>query len=262
MKAFEGLAYQKGVSFLHRLDPRSKMVYVLSLSILSTVVFYTFLPMFVLFVSTIPLVLSSQVARKWLLIIRGALIFIVFIFFFNFIGLTWNYLPNIFQAPQEVILNALFLSTSMTLRFLTLVSVFAIFFLTTSPDDFAQSMIQLRLPYDYALTFTMAMRFVPMLARETQLIMDAQKSRGLELEKGSFIQRIKNYIPILIPLIVSSFKRAEAIADAMESRAFGASKQRTYLFTLKFTNRDYVFLICTLSLTCLAIALHISGLLL
>ncbi|RLE48142.1 MAG: hypothetical protein DRJ31_07785 [Candidatus Methanomethylicota archaeon] len=262
MKAFEGLAYQRGVSFLHRLDPRSKMIYLIALSVLSTVVFYTLLPMLVLFISTIPLVALSRIVKKWLTIVRGALIFVIFIFLFNFIGLTWNYLPNILQAPPNVLCNALSLSTAMMLRFLTLVSVFALFFLTTSPDDFAQSMIQLKLPYDYALTFTMAMRFVPMLARETQLIIDAQKSRGLELEKGNFIQRIRNYIPILIPLIISSFKRAEMIADAMESRAFGASKQRTYLYMLKLSSHDFFFISLTLFFTCLAIVLRLLGLLL
>jgi energy-coupling factor transport system permease protein len=103
-------------------------------------------------------------------------------------------------------------------------------------------MVQLKVPYDYALTFNMAMRFVPTLSKEAQIIMDAQKSRGLEMEKGNFLQKIKNYIPILVPLIVSSFRRAELVADAMESRAFGATKKRTSLFTLRLGDADYAFL--------------------
>jgi energy-coupling factor transport system permease protein len=130
----------------------------------------------------------------------------------------------------------------MSFRFVVLISIFSSYFLTTSPEDLTQSMVQLKVPYDYALTFNMAMRFVPTLSKEAQIIMDAQKSRGLEMEKGNFMQKIRNYIPVLVPLIVSSFRRAELVADAMESRAFGATKKRTSLYVLQLGNIDYAFL--------------------
>jgi energy-coupling factor transport system permease protein len=104
-------------------------------------------------------------------------------------------------------------------------------------------MIKLKLPYEYVLTFNMAMRFVPTLAKEAQTIIDAQKSRGLEFEKGNIFQKVKKYIPILIPLIISSLRRAEIIADAMESRAFGASKTRSFLYTLNMNKKDFIFII-------------------
>lgn len=262
MKVFEGFAYQKGASVIHKLDPRSKIIYVICLSVLSTAVFYTLLPMFILFLINLPLVVVSKTTMKWLQVLKGASVFLVFIFLFNFLGMMWNYFPAIYSAPTNEVLSATSTSLAMALRFLALISVFAVFFLTTSPDDFAQSLIQMGLPYDYALTFTMAMRFVPMLARETQLIIDAQRSRGLELEKGSVVQKIKNYVPILIPLIISSFKRAEMIADAMESRAFGATKDRTYLHTLSFRRSDHAFIAISLLLFITALLLRFGGLLL
>jgi energy-coupling factor transport system permease protein len=118
-------------------------------------------------------------------------------------------------------------------------------------------MVQMRIPYDYALTFNMAMRFVPTLSREAQIIMDAQKSRGLEMEKGNFIQRIRNYIPVLIPLIVSSFRRAELVADAMESRAFGASEKRSSLYVLKLENRDILFFVISIGSFLLILSLKL-----
>jgi energy-coupling factor transport system permease protein len=88
-------------------------------------------------------------------------------------------------------------------------------------------------------------RFVPVLAEEAQTIMDAQKARGLELERGNFLKRIRNYIPILIPLIVSAIRRSLELAEAMESRAWGATKNRTNLYMLKMHKGDIAMILIT-----------------
>ena len=93
-----------------------------------------------------------------------------------------------------------------------------------------------------------------MLADEAQTIMDAQRSRGLELDKGNFVTRIKNYIPILLPLIINSIRRSLELAEAMESRAFGATEDRTNLYTLTLRRIDLIFLVAVLGL--LAVALY------
>jgi energy-coupling factor transport system permease protein len=98
---------------------------------------------------------------------------------------------------------------------------------------------QSRVPYEFSFAFTTAVRFVPVLAEEAQTIMDAQKARGLELEKGNFMKRIRNYVPVLIPLIVSAIRRSLELAEAMESRAWGATKKRTNLYELKLRKGDY-----------------------
>jgi energy-coupling factor transport system permease protein len=84
------------------------------------------------------------------------------------------------------------------------------------------------------------------LAEEAQSIMDAQKARGLELERGNFIKRVKNYIPILIPLIVSAIRRSIELAEAMESRGWGAKETRTNLYILKLTKRDGLVILSSL----------------
>ena len=233
MKVIYGFEYRRGVSVIHRIDPRSKMIYVILFTAL-TVYFVNPLVLLLVLSSSFPIVAISKIGRRWAQSIKGSLFFIAFIFIFNFIGIVW---------ATGSVWDAVISGVSMSIRFIALISIFSVFFLTTSPEDLTQSMVQMRIPYDYALTFNMAMRFVPTLSREAQIIMDAQKSRGLEMEKGNLIQRIKNYIPVLIPLIISSFRRAELVADAMESRAFGASKKRTSLYVLAMRNRDVLFIL-------------------
>jgi len=232
MKAL-GFDYRRGTSTIHILDPRSKFIYTILFTVL-TVYFVNPLVLLLVFLSSVPMVMVADVGKNWLRSIRGSLFFIAFIFIFNLIGIFWT---------TGSVADALIMSISMSLRFMALISIFSVFFLTTSPEDLTQSMVQLKIPYDYALTFNMAMRFVPTLSREAQIIMDAQRSRGLELEKGNIFQRVRNYVPILIPLIISSFRRAELVADAMESRAFGAAKRRTSLYVLTMGRRDILFIL-------------------
>ncbi|MBS7609327.1 energy-coupling factor transporter transmembrane protein EcfT, partial [Candidatus Bathyarchaeota archaeon] len=136
--------------------------------------------------------------------------------------------------------ETIFYSLSMTLRFIILMESFSLFFLTTIPDDLSLALEKMGIPHDFCFAFTSAIRFVPDLALEIQSIMDAQKSRGLELEKGSFMERIRNYIPILIPMLIRSFQRSLELAEAMESRAYGALKKRTSLYELKMVRSDYM----------------------
>ena len=133
-------------------------------------------------------------------------------------------------------------SVSLTLRFIVLVTSFSLFFITTSPDKLSLALEKTRVPYEFNFAFTTAIRFVPVLADEAQTIMDAQRSRGLELDKGNFMTRIKNYIPILLPLIINSIRRSLELAEAMESRAFGASEDRTNLYELKMDKIDFLLL--------------------
>ena len=113
---------------------------------------------------------------------------------------------------------------------------------------------KLGVPYDYCFAFTSAIRFVPDLALEIQTVIDAQRSRGLELEKGNIIRRIRNYIPILIPVFIRSFTRSIELAEAMEARGYGASEKRTSIYELYMKRSDYTIasiLLCILALSIL-----------
>jgi energy-coupling factor transport system permease protein len=183
----------------------------------------------------IPFVLLARVQKQWIRSLRGALFLAVFIFVLNVAGSFFAQGYTLTAANWET-------AASMTLRFVVLVESFSVFFLTTSPDHLGLALEQSRVPYEFSFAFTTAVRFVPVLAEEAQTIMDAQKARGLELEKGNFMKRIRNYIPILIPLIVSAIRRSLELAEAMESRAWGATKKRTNLYALKLHKGDYALL--------------------
>jgi energy-coupling factor transport system permease protein len=197
--------------------------------------FYQMIPLIILFLIQIPFVLLAGVQREWIRSLKGAAFLATIIFVFNF-GFNYIYrVPYIgYPPPADLIEYAL----AMTFRFIVLVESFSMFFLTTSPDLLGLALEQSHIPYEFCFAFTTAVRFVPVLAEEAQTIMDAQKSRGLELEKGNFLKRIRNYIPILIPLIVSAIRRSLELAEAMESRAWGASVKRTNLYVLKLRKHD------------------------
>jgi energy-coupling factor transport system permease protein len=102
--------------------------------------------------------------------------------------------------------------------------------------------------FEFAFAMSMAMRLVPTLAQEAYAIMDAQKARGVELDKGNPVKRIRNIIPIIVPLIIVSIRKALSIAESMESRGFGASKKRTYMDKLKFRKRDWAVVLISLTM--------------
>lgn len=249
MSVFEGFRFRHVTSPIHRLDPRVKFLYVLAMFIVA-VIFTQFLPLVVLFFLQLPFVFVAGVKREWLRSLRGALFLVTMIFAFNFvIGFFYRTYPT-GAALLEY-------SLAMALRFLVLVESFSVFFLTTSPDHLSLALEQSRVPYEFTFAFTTAVRFVPVLAEEAQTIMDAQKARGLELERGNFLKRVRNYIPILIPLIVSAIRRSLELAEAMESRAWGATNKRTNLYTLKMKLGDYVLIVLSILLLAIGVYVHL-----
>ena len=247
MSVFDGLKFRRVYSPIHNLDPRIKFIYVCAIFVIA-IMFGELLPLIVLFIMQIPFVLLAGVKREWLRSMRGAVFLATIIFLTNFI---FAYLGA--RGLGESLENAV----AMTLRFIVLIESFSIFFLTTSPDHLGLALEQTHVPYEFTFAFTTAVRFVPVLAEEAQTIMDAQKARGLELERGNFLKRIRNYIPILIPLIVSAIRRSLELAEAMESRAWGATKNRTNLYELKMHKGDFVLIAITVGILAAAIYIRL-----
>jgi energy-coupling factor transport system permease protein len=249
MSFFDGLRFRRVSSPIHNLDPRIKFVYACIIFVIA-ILFWELLPLIVLFLMQIPFVIVARVKREWARSMKGASFLASIIFFVNFI---YSFL----SSGYRVALPALEYASAMTLRFVVLVESFSIFFLTTSPDHLGLALEQSHVPYEFCFAFTTAVRFVPVLAEEAQTIMDAQKARGLELEKGNFLKRVRNYVPILIPLIVSAIRRSLELAEAMESRAWGAAKKRTNLYVLKLRKGDYLFMLLTIGILVAAIFIRI-----
>jgi energy-coupling factor transport system permease protein len=234
MSVFDGLKFRKVSSPIHNLDPRIKFVYVICIFV-AAIMFKSIIPLAALFVMQLPFVFVAKVQKQWLRSMRGAAFLATFIFVINIVTRFFaaGYVFTAFDIEE---------AAAMTLRFVVLVESFSVFFLTTSPDHLGLALEQSKVPFEFAFAFTTAVRFVPVLAEEAQTIMDAQKARGLELEKGNLMKRIRNYIPVLIPLIVSAIRRSLELAEAMESRAWGACKRRTNLYALKLHRGDYILL--------------------
>lgn len=235
MSVFDGLKFRRVISPIHVLDPRVKFLYVCSIFIVA-ILFGELLPLIILFLVQIPFVLLARVRKEWVRSLRGATFLAVIIFGTNIVF-------RFIYAGYALTFQDIEYASAMTLRFVVLIESFSIFFLTTSPDHLGLALEQSRIPYEFCFAFTTAVRFVPVLADEAQTIMDAQKARGLELEKGNFLKRIRNYIPILIPLIISAIRRSLELAEAMESRAWGAIGERTNLYVLKIRAGDCLLIL-------------------
>lgn len=235
----KGFEFKKRDTIIHMLDPRTKAVYVFVMSAI-TLLFTTPIPIMITFLSSLIVVIIAKVIREWTGTMKGIIVLSLFIFAVNYL-----------VAPIDKLNYAI----SMTMRLIALTSIFSIFFLTTSPEDFSLALLKLGVPYEYTLIFTMALRFIPTLARDLQMIIDAQRSRGLELEKGNIIQRIKRFLPILVPLVVYEIKRSFMVAEALEARAFGAVEFRTYFYEIKMKPIDWTLSILLITLLTLVIYL-------
>jgi energy-coupling factor transport system permease protein len=220
---FSAFEFKRKDTYIHNLDPRTKMFMTLIFMTVA-LLFTSIVPLLITFIATLIPVLLAKSVKEWLSSLKGTTMLLVFILVINSFVRDLNF------------------AVAMVLRLIVLITAFSAFFLTTHPDDLAQALIQMKVPFDFAFALSMATRYVPTLAREAQTIMDAQMSRGLELQRGGLTQKIRNLIPLIIPLIVNSVRRAMSIAESLESRAFGAIKKRTYLYQLKLTKGDFLFL--------------------
>lgn len=234
--ALEIFEFKRGDTIIHKLDPRSKMTLTIAISVVS-ILFSELLPMLILFLLVLPLVFISKSTKQWIRSLKGLSMIIFLVLILNIV------FPSSLQPEYRITF-----AITMTLRLIILLTVFSILFLTTYPNDLALALIKLGLSQDIALTFIMAVRFVPILARENRLILDAQKSRGLELDKGNILKRIRNYIPVLVPIVVNAIYRAIQLAEALESRAYGAYEKRTFLEELNFKVMDWLTLFFSIML--------------
>ncbi|GAB6101347.1 energy-coupling factor transporter transmembrane component T [Thermococcus atlanticus] len=131
------------------------------------------------------------------------------------------------------------------LRLLTFGLIAFSLLMTTTQRELILGFIKLKMPYEYGLTMTIALRYIPTLYMLALNIMDAQKARGWEMEKGNILVRMRKMSAVLVPLLIASIKTAHELSIALESRAFGARKERTFLYTIEMKRRDYAALLMT-----------------
>jgi energy-coupling factor transport system permease protein len=239
LRVFDGFKFAHTNTPIHMMDPRAK--FLMTLGIFSIALMsQNPIVLLLVFILQIPIVLLAKTTRRWAASMRAGVFIAGLIFGMNFI----------FEAT-------LGFAMAMTLRFLSIMSSFSLFFMTTSPDDLGLAMERAKVPYEISFTFTTAVRLVPTMALDAQTVIDAQRSRGLELDKGNLMKRIRNYIPILIPLIVSAIRRSIELAEALESRAFGATEKRESLVVLHMRASDYAVIVATAVIVVLSAYAHL-----
>ena len=241
--------YFPGKSFIHKLDPRIKIILTIAY-IVTLFLVKEFIGFAISIVFLLVLYLVSKIPLK--MILRGlkpVLPLILFtsvlnIFFVKGSTVLWQW--GIFTISWEGIRLAIF----MSIRILALIAGSSLLTYTTSPIALTDGIERLLKPLKYikfpvhelAMMMTIALRFIPTLLEETDKIMSAQKARGADMESGGIFQRAKALIPILIPLFISAIRRAEELALAMECRCYHGGEGRTRLRQLKYQARDYMVL--------------------
>ena len=255
-----------GFSPLHKLDPRTKILLAI-LFIVGVFLANSTLSFVLLILITVFMMLVSRISVR--VILKGLkplffiLIFTSLINIFLTDGegaplLSWG----IIEIYKEGIIRAVF----MSLRVIILViGTSLLLTYTTSPISLTDGIESLLKPLSmigipvhiFAMMMTIALRFIPTLVEETEKIMNAQKSRGANFSSGGLIKRAKSLIPLLVPLFVSAFKRADELATAMECRCYRGDKNRTKMVKLTFRFRDFLFLFFSLVFFAAIICLRI-----
>jgi len=251
-----------GDSFVHRLDPRTKiclsLIFIVLVFLANSILGFALLVLFILLVAII-----TKIPLKFM--IRGLktiMFFIVLTAFFNLFLSTgtviwqWRFL--------KITDRGLELALTMIARLVLLIFGTSILTLTTSPialTDGIEALLRpfkkIKLPvHELAMMMTIALRFIPTLIDETDKIIKAQTARGTDFESGNLIRRAKALIPILIPLFISSFRRADDLALAMECRCYNGGENRTRMKVLEMKAIDFVGWGVTLALGVIVIILN------
>ena len=258
--------YFPGNTVVHRLDPRTKIVAVV-LYIVAIFVADSFVSMLAVVLSLAVCVILSRIHPSALFKGLKPLLFIIlFTAFLNVFYSTGTVIAQwwIFRVTVEGIRRAVL----MVLRIMLLVSGTFLLTYTTSPlqlTDGLESLLsplnKLRFPvHELAMMMSIALRFIPTLIEETDKIMSAQKARGADFDTGSLIHRAKALMPVLVPLFVSAFRRADELATAMECRCYHGGQGRTRMKVLTMTAADYVTLLFWVLLLAAVIVLRRAGL--
>ncbi len=234
-------------SFVHRLDPRFKLLFLIAfiVAIFLASNFYGLAAC--AFVLVLTIALSKVPFKKILRSVRGILFLVLFtavlnVFFYAGETVYWSW------GILSITLEGIIFSAFLVIRLVLLVTCSSMLTYTTTPvalTDGIESLLYplkfIRFPvHELALIMSIALRFIPILTDETERIQNAQKARGADFESGGLVKKIRAIVPILIPLLLSALRRADELGDAMDARCYMGDKHRTKYKKLVFSWRDLV----------------------
>mgnify|MGYP003699979539 CR=1 FL=1 len=232
----EMFLYMDKDSILHKLDPRTK-IFIMLISFAIALMFSS---------------LSLLLILSFLVILYGALgkvlsnlkrirVILIMIAIMSVILWALTY-PGTTRLWGPVTKEGIIYGIAIGIKFDVMIIAGMIFLSSTKIEEISLGLVKLGIPYRPAFAFSTAVRLVPMIVSTSYIITQAQKSRGLDLDTGNILQRIRKYIPLLIPVLISVIRQANILAMALESKGFGYSDKRTSYLEIKFEVRDYVFL--------------------
>ena len=255
--------YFPGNSLLHRFDPRSKIIFtvlfIAAIFLCKGLVSYGI----TLLILLIMIGISKVQPRVFLKGMKPVVFIVVCTAILNLFytsgTVLWSW--GILKITEEGIWKAGF----MVLRILMLIACTLLLTYTTSPilltdglEKLLRPLKKLNFPvHELSMMMSIALRFIPTLIQETDKIISAQKARGADFDSGNLIQKAKALIPILIPLFISSFRRAEELAIAMECRCYHGDEGRTSLRQLRYAGRDYGLILFSIALCAGIIVLRV-----
>ncbi|MGN0167966.1 MAG: energy-coupling factor transporter transmembrane component T family protein [Acetatifactor sp.] len=244
--------YYQTDSVIHRLDPRVKLAGTL-LYIISLFFFHNFIAYLVAAVFLGVVIRLSHVPFRFMVKGMKAIVFLLLI----------TVVFNLFLTPGEVLVTfwkltitreGVEMAVTMAVRLTMLIIGSSVMTLTTTPNNLTDGMEKGMRPlkifhvpvHEVAMMMSIALRFIPILLEETDKIMKAQIARGADFESGNIIRRAKAMVPLLVPLFISAFRRANDLAMAMEARCYRGGDGRTKMKPLIYQNRDRVAYLCIL----------------
>ncbi|MGO5051530.1 energy-coupling factor transporter transmembrane component T family protein [Lachnospiraceae bacterium LCP25S3_G4] len=239
--------YYPANSILHQLDPRVKIMctlfYLISLFLSKSILGYVLAALFLIAIVKVSKVPVSFIVKGLKPIIMLLLITVIFNLFLTDGGKILVHVW-IFKITEAGLRTAVY----MAIRLTFLIAGSSLMTLTTTPNALTDGIERLLYPmkkikvpvHEIAMMMSIALRFIPILLEETDKIMKAQIARGADLESGNIIQKAKSMIPILVPLFVSAFRRANDLAMAMEARCYRGGEGRTKMKPLVYDQKDYI----------------------
>ncbi len=242
--------YYPADSVIHRLDPRVKLVgtltFLISLFLFNSLLGYVIAALFLATVIKLSKVPFSFIVRGLKTIIVLMLFTVTFNLFLTDGTVLWQW--KFLKITVEGIQTAVF----MALRLTFLIIGSSLMTLTTTPNQLTDGLEtglkplkKLHVPvHEISMMMSIALRFIPILLEETDKIMKAQQARGADFEEGKLMERAKALVPILVPLFVSAFRRANDLAMAMEARCYRGGEGRTRMKPLKYAKKDAVAYLC------------------
>ncbi len=237
-------AYRQNGSGIHHLNPFVMPAWVAAILVAAMTVQH---PVWLLavFLTTVPVAYAAGVGRQWTGLMKFVLWMCLAIVVINVLVSQQGsdvLLQAGFRVPligvPRLTAEALAFGVAMALRLGVIISAFTLLNLCVHPDDLMRAAIKLRLPYRSVLVTSLSTRFIPVLMADARTISDVQQSRGLAFGSGNIVRRIRNRGALILPLLSNSLDRAVQVAEAMESRAYGASVQRTFYRDVPLKSED------------------------